>query len=122
MDHPEVLVVGETPSLGRSITDLLVSGGVPARFVGDVRAEAPLASLARRFPVVVAASNSPTCSTAREWVRGELPDVALVVVGSRDPILTRVTPAVHVVSLPLLPSRFLELIRELMAATRAVPS
>jgi len=122
MGSPEVLVVGETPSLGRSITDMLVSGDVRARYVGDVRSEAPLATLARRFPVVVAASNSLYCATARKWVRGEIPYVALVVVGSRDPVLTQVAKAVHLVSLPLRPSRFLEMIRELLAATSALSS
>ncbi|MGP8073101.1 MAG: hypothetical protein ACLPZM_08265 [Thermoplasmata archaeon] len=119
MESPEVLVVGETPSLGRSITDLLVSGDVRARYVHDLGSEGPLGTLARRFPVVVAACNSPFCATARQWVRGEIPDVALVVVGSRDPVLAQATKKVHLVSLPLLPARFLELIRDLMAA---VPS
>jgi len=116
MESPEVLVVGETPSLGRSITDLLVSGDVHARYVHDVRSEEPLANLAHRFPVVVAASNSPFCQTARQWARGEIPGVALVVVGSRDPVLADLPKKVHLVPLPLIPSQFLELVRELIAA------
>src|SRR5580658_10826508 len=48
-----VLVVGETPSLGRSVFYLLVSCSVPCRFVHDVVAESPLFNLAERFPIVV---------------------------------------------------------------------
>lgn len=109
-------MVGETPSLGRSIADLLESGGVPAHYVDDVTSAQPLSSLANRFPVVIAACNEHYCATARQWVRGELPNVALVVVGSRDPLLAR-AGKVHLVPLPLLPSRFLGMIHGLLDAT-----
>jgi hypothetical protein len=116
METPGVLVVGETPSLGRSIADLLESGGVPAQYVDDVRTQQPLSSLSNRYPVVVAACNEHHCATARQWVRGELPNVALVIVGSRDPLVPRAAN-VHVVTLPLLPSRFLGMIHGLLDAT-----
>ncbi len=113
MASPGVLVVGETPSLGRSIADLLESGDVPARYVHDLTAEPPLSDLARRFPVVVAACNGLYCTTARRWARGELPDVELVVVGSRDPSVVG-GANLHLVPLPLLPAKFLGLIRGLL--------
>lgn len=115
MEPPGVLVVGETPSLGRSIADLLESGGVRVRYVDDVRTPGPLAALAQRYPIVVAACNEHLCATARRWVRGEIPNVALVVVGARDPALAR-TEKLHLVPLPLLPARFLGLIHGLLEA------
>ncbi|MFY9717038.1 MAG: hypothetical protein WAK40_03790 [Thermoplasmata archaeon] len=112
MEPPRVLVVGETPSLGRSIVDLLESSGVRAHYVDDIHAEEPLGTLGRRYRVVVAASNTHYCVSARQWASGELPDIALVVVGSRDPFLARVK--LQLVPLPLLPSRFLGVIRSLL--------
>jgi hypothetical protein len=113
MESHGVLVVGETPSLGRSIVDLLESGGVHAHYVDDVHSQEPLTSLAHRYPVVVAACNEHYCATARQWVDGALPNVALVVVGGRDPLLDRASN-LHLVSLPLLPSRFLGMIHGLL--------
>ncbi|MGA8275474.1 MAG: hypothetical protein WB789_01275 [Thermoplasmata archaeon] len=113
MESPGVLVVGETPSLGRSITDLLESGDVRAQYVLDLANEPPLSNLASRFRVVVAACNGLYCATARRWARGELPNVELVVVGSRDPSIVGGTN-LHLVPLPLLPAKFLGLIRELL--------
>ncbi|MGP8077181.1 MAG: hypothetical protein ACLQD8_08835 [Thermoplasmata archaeon] len=113
MADPEVLVVGETPSLGHSIVDLLESGGVRAQYVDDVRSQEPLSSLAKRYPVVVAACNEHHCATARQWVGGAIPDVALVVVGGRDPLLGR-NANLHLVPLPLRPSRFLGMIHGLL--------
>ncbi|MCI4372279.1 MAG: hypothetical protein L3K02_01340 [Thermoplasmata archaeon] len=113
MESPGVLVVGETPSLGRSITDLLESGDVPVQYVIELAHEMPFSDLASRFPVVVAACNGLYCTTARRWTRGELPNVELVVVGSRDPVVLS-DGAVHRVPLPLLPAQFLRLIRELL--------
>jgi len=108
-----VLVVGETPSLGRSITDLLESGDVRAQYVLDLASEQPLSTLASRFRIVVAACNGLYCTTARRWVRGELPNVELVVVGSRDPVVVG-GANLHLVPLPLLPAQFLGLIRGLL--------
>jgi hypothetical protein len=108
-----VLVVGETPSLGRSIADLLESGDIPSRLVYDLGAERSLDELSGQFPVVVAACNEHFCATARRWARGELPHVAMVVVGDRDPGLPSI-PGVEVVALPLLPSPFLALVHRLL--------
>jgi len=113
MERPTVLVVGETPSLGRSVTDLLESADVRTQYVGDLRRETPLSSLGGRFSIVVAASSGYYCATARQWIRGELPNVRLVVVGSRDPVLTG-AGGVEIVALPLEPGRFLEMIRGLL--------
>ncbi len=110
-----MLVVGETPSLGRSIVDLLESGKVPSRLVYDVAAEPPLSNLSTRFPVVISACNEHICATARRWARGELPNVAMVVVGGRDPGLTAF-PGIRVVSLPLVPAPFLALVHRLLTA------
>lgn len=115
-----VLVVGETPSLGRSIADLLESENVPARYVYDLDAEAPLGSLADRYVVVVAACTGYFCATARRWMRGEMPGVKLVVVGSRDPILGT-TPEVRQVELPLRASGFMHTVRELLASSPTGP-
>ncbi len=118
MDPRAVLVVGETPSLGRSVVDLLESANVPCRFVYDVSAGHPLASLSDRFPVVVAACNEHFCATARRWSRGEFPNVQLVVVGSRDPTLLTM-PEVRVVPLPLLPGPLLALTATLLASAES---
>jgi hypothetical protein len=112
MGSSEVLVVGETPSLGRAIADLLESGGITARLVVDIGAELPLSSLSRRFPVVIVACNGYFCATARRYARGELPNIELVVVGARDPALQGLT-GIRVVPLPLVPGPLLALIREL---------
>ncbi len=117
MDPPRVLVVGETPSLGRSIADLLDAGGVSAEYVLDVEAIQPLSELSRRFRVLVAASNSPYCTTGRRWLRGEMPGVDLVVVGSRDPQVEDST-GLHRVGLPLIPEDFLRLLRTLSSSDR----
>ncbi|HTS33977.1 MAG TPA: hypothetical protein VMI55_08620 [Thermoplasmata archaeon] len=110
-----VLVVGETPSLGRSIADLLESENVPTRYVFDLEAEAPLASLGKRYAVIVAACSGYFCATARRWMRGEMPGTKLVVVGSRDPILGS-TPEVRQVDLPLRASGFMGTVREMLQA------
>ncbi len=114
MGSQGVLVVGETPSLGRSIADLLESENVPTRYIHDLEAAAPLGALAKRYPVVVAACSGYFCATARRWMRGEMPGVKLVVVGSRDPILGT-APEVHRVELPLRATGFMGTVRELLA-------
>lgn len=110
-----MLVVGETPSLGRSIADVLEAGGVPIRLVYDVSAAHPLATLADRYPVVVVACNEHFCATVRRWAREEFPGVAVVVVGDRDPGLA-LFPGVRVVPLPLRPASFVAQVGELLAA------
>ncbi len=113
MRAPRVLVVGESPSLGSSISDLLGAGDVPHRLVVQLDSESPLETVRERYLVVVAASNGYYCSTGRRWLQGELPGIALVVVGSRDPLLGH-SPGVHRVALPLDPGLLLETIRGLL--------
>jgi hypothetical protein len=115
MQAPGVLVVAETPSLGRSIVDLLESGNIPSRLVYDVSVEHPLSNLAARFPVVISACNEHFCATARRWARGEFPNVDMVVVGDRDSELPSFA-GVRVVSLPLVPAPFLALVHGLLTA------
>ncbi len=119
MESRGVLVVGETPSLGRSIADVLEAGGVPIRLVYDVSAAHPLATLVERYPVVVVACNEHFCATVRRWAREEFPGVAVVVVGDRDPGLA-LFPGLHVVPLPLRPAPFVARVGELLAAAKAV--
>jgi hypothetical protein len=111
----QVLVVGETPSLGRSIADLLEAWEVPNRYVHDLSVEPSLETLHERCPVVVVASNGPFCPTARRWLRSELPKVELVVVGSRDPALASAA-GIHTVELPLARDRLPGLVRDLLAS------
>ncbi|MGA8542037.1 MAG: hypothetical protein WB947_00620 [Thermoplasmata archaeon] len=112
MGPSPVLVVGETPSLGRSVADLLESGNIPYRFVYAIESEIPLETLFERYPVVISACNEVFCSTARRWSRGELPGVRLIVVGSRDPAL-RSMSGLRQLSLPVLPARLRSLLRTL---------
>jgi hypothetical protein len=114
MSSADVLVVGETPSLGRSIVDLLESERLRTQYVLDVESEAPVTSLRDRYAVIVVACNELFCATARRWLHGELPDIPLVVVGARDPILAT-SKGVHQVPLPLRPASFLETVRALLA-------
>ena len=123
MSAATVLVVGETHSLGRSVVDLLESGSVHCRYVHDLVAESPLATLANRFPVVVTASNEAFCSAGRRLVRGELPGVTMVVVGARDPVLrSSSAPQLHVVTLPLIPSHLMSLVSSLNTVGPPTPT
>jgi hypothetical protein len=121
MELAPILVVGETPSLGRSIVDLLESGSLPCQFVLDLEEVGPLANLSERYPVVVAACNEAYCSTVRRWSRGEFPRVSFVVVGSRDPAL-RSVPGLRTIPLPLVPDRLLSVIRSLTDGSSATAS
>ncbi len=102
-----VLVVGETPSLGRAIVDVLEAGGIPAQFVLDSNESK------ESYRAVVAACNAPYCSTVRKWLRGELPGSSLVVVGTRDP-LALTSPGVRRIDLPLRPKSFVAVVRSLL--------
>ncbi len=114
------LVVGETPSLGRAIWDLLDVGGVAAEYVGRLEDAAPLPDPPSEFPVVIAAASGPYCATARTWSQGVGPGTALIVVGSRDPAVARL-PRVHQVPLPLVPDELLSLVRRLLDRTGTAP-
>ncbi len=113
MRPAELLVVGETPSLGRSVADLLESEGFTVRLVPDLGIESPLYRLAERNPVVVVVSNGYFCAAARRYANGEIPGVSLVVVGSRDPVVTA-HRAIHPIGLPIEVEPFLGLIRSLL--------
>ncbi len=118
---PWVVVVAETPSLAHCIADLLESDG--HRVTTVATPGRPLTQRLRRTDaparLVVSASNGFHCETAHRWMRGEGEGLDLLVVGSRDPTL-RSGPRVHVVRLPLVPDRFLELVRSSLA--RAPPT
>lgn len=118
MDAPAVLVVGETPSLGRSVVDLLETANVPSHFIYDLGAEPSPSKISERYPVVIAVCNEHYCATGRRWIRGELPGVALVVVGSRDQSIQTV-PGIRIVPLPLEPGPFVALISGLLASAQA---
>jgi len=121
MPERRVLIVGETPSLGRSIADLLEADGLPVRFVLDAESERPWATLADRFPVLVVASAGYFCSTVRRWARGEIPRGTLVVVGSHDP-LVRPAPGLTAVPLPLAPGPLVGMVRHLLLAASGAPA
>jgi hypothetical protein len=114
MPNCGVLVVGETPSLGQSIVDLLEAERLRTEYVLDVEERGPVGSLADRYSLIVVACNEHRCLTARRWKLGELPpDLPLLVVGSRDPVLAT-TRGVHQVPLPLEPDRFLSAVHSLL--------
>jgi hypothetical protein len=115
MSAAEVVVVGETPSLGRSIVDLLRAAGIPCRWVVDLTAGELETGGGGPDPVVVVACNESFCRTARRWARGELGIRGLVVVGSRDPQLAMM-PGLRVIPLPLQADPFLALTRSLLGA------
>ncbi len=111
---PGVVVVGETPSLGRAIVDLLQSDGVDCRYVRGLGARSTAERMLRGTRLVVVASNGPFSPTVRRWQREALAGPTLVVVGSRDPVATAAAVR-HRVDLPLSPRPFLDLIRTLLA-------
>jgi hypothetical protein len=106
-----LVIVGETPSLGRSIGDLLVSEGIPCRLVSDLTPRELESWPSGPPPVILVACNEVYCRTARRWARGEFPGAALVVVGARDPELRFVRGA-RVLPLPLQRERLFGVLRE----------
>jgi hypothetical protein len=117
----EVLVVGETPSLGRSVRDLLESANVRCRLVSDLSTQDLEAWTPGQEPLVLVACNEAYCRTARRWARGELQGSELVVVGARDPEL-RGVPGARVVPLPLQREPLLTLLRDLISESPPAPS
>ena len=105
-----VLVIGETPSLGRSVSDLLEVSGIPVELAYDIESKGPMAEIAARYSVIVAASSGYYCSTVRRWAREPTPRTALVVVGSRDPLASE-DASLRLVPLPLAPGPRVGLIR-----------
>jgi hypothetical protein len=113
MGVPEILVVGETPSLGRAIADLLDAAGLPSRLVAVPRPTASEPPAAGAYRVVVAACNAPESVTALAWHRGEFPRSSLVVVGSRYGVIPP-SRNVEVIRLPLDPPYLVALVRRLL--------
>jgi hypothetical protein len=108
---PLVLVVGETPSLGRAIVDLLDAEGYRTAFT--LHLDRVDDGLLRTTRLVIAAANGPYCATLRERRAGAVDGQELIVVGSYDPLVT-VGPRVHPVQLPLQTAPFLALVRSLV--------
>lgn len=108
------LIVAETPSLADSIDDLLRADGIFADTVPDCYSG--LGGWVRRHGhspyLLICASNAHRCETVRRWFSGEVGAMELVVVGSRDPGL-RSRGNLHLVSLPLSPVKFLEMVHAL---------
>jgi hypothetical protein len=100
MPAREIVVITETPSLGRAIADLLETRGLEHRVIEDTKGGVPAFAIENRERLLVVACNSSYCETARRYVRGELSGVQMIVVGSRDPVLTGL-PGVVVIPLPL---------------------
>jgi hypothetical protein len=118
---PEVLVVDETPSLGSSVVALLEAEGVSVRRFADLHsAEGYHARAGAPHPLVIVASNTHYCPSASRWALGDLRDAHLVVVGTRDPAL-RSAGRLHVIHLPLQPSGFLDVVRELLPEPAVEP-
>lgn len=120
MSPRTVVVVGETPSLGRSIGDLLLTEDIPCRMVSDLSPREVEAWPAERAPVILVACNEAYCRTARRWSRGELPGTTLVVVGGRDPELRGIR-GIRLVPLPLQREPLVALIHELTSDRSAGP-
>lgn len=117
MPPPRVLVVAETPSLARSLSYLLESAGIATDTVPTLEgpeSKGPSANVGD-YPLIIAASNGPFCSSARRWAQGGFTGSELIVVGSRDPALGR-SPEIRQVGLPLRPGDLLELVRERLAS------
>jgi hypothetical protein len=114
MAESAVVVIGETPSLASALVELLETEGVRVVAVHDLREAELLAGKdpLPAHPLLISASNGHYCPTARQWPEGSLRDSELVVVGTRDPDL-RSCGRLHVVPLPLVPTEFLDLVREL---------
>jgi hypothetical protein len=121
MGSPEILVVGETPSLGQAIADLLEAAGFPTRLVPSVRGVAPGGFGEGSYRVVVAACNASDCFTALAWGRGDFPRTSLVVVGSRYPA-AEPAPNVHVIRLPLQPAHLVAVVRSLLTPGSGGPA
>ena len=120
MNPRGVLVVAETPSLGRALGDLLEAEGVPAVVALDAALEGDPVRLGERFAILLVASHGYYCQTARRWLQGEFPGLALVVVGSRDARLDG-APGVERIDLPLDAARLLRSVQAILAGASGGP-
>jgi hypothetical protein len=114
MPLPEVVVIAESPSLGSSVFDLLLAGGLRVELVKDLgEAVDRYGQTGSNGPrVLVSAPANRHSETARRWPDGPFRNLPLVVVGVRDPVV-EASERLHVVTLPLVPERLLELVRRL---------
>jgi hypothetical protein len=112
---PEVVVVAEMPSLGSSIFELLVAGGIDAVKVAGLRDAVWRLHQSGVGPprVFVCATANRRCQFAAEWAGGPFSRVPLVVVGSRDLTLPQ-AELIQFVTLPLSPTVLLNLVRGLV--------
>jgi hypothetical protein len=113
-------VVAETPSLGRSLADLLLAEGIACRLVPDLGSQDLEPWVPGEEPVILVACNEAYCRTARRWARGELRGSGLVVVGARDPELRGLLGG-RVVPLPLRREPFVTLLRDLISGSSPGP-
>jgi hypothetical protein len=120
MSGCEILVIAETPSLGRAIADLLEARGLELRLIDDTRGGVPAFAVENRDRLLVVACNSGYCETARRYARGELSGARMIVVGSRDPVLAGL-PGVVVVPLPLDVSLLVSEIERSLGSPAAFP-
>ena len=114
MSETEVLIVGESPSLGRAVGDLLAAEGVGHRLVYELSPKDIAGGPSGRPRLVVVVSHGYYTIAGRRWLHGEMSGVPLLVVGSLDPILEG-RAEVHRLGLPLDP---VELVRVIFSLVR----
>jgi hypothetical protein len=115
MAEAQVIVVGETRSLGLAVAELFASDCIDAVLVGGLdEAERHAAARPTAAPfVLVAAASGRYCETLERWPTSSLRGADLVVVGARELVGTG-RPRLHLVPLPLEPHRLLALVRMLL--------
>ncbi len=114
MPPGEVVVVGETPSLGRSIVDLLRADGIECRFVRELAPDEVGARGPAPRPVIIVGCNATVCRTARRWLHDGVPFERFLVVGARDPEL-HARPGLLLIPLPLAPESIVARTRSLLS-------
>lgn len=117
MERADILVVGETPSLGRSLRDLLESGSHRTRYTEDPTEAMGVRAVAGAPSVVIVACNGLECETVRRWLDRGFPGASLLVVGARDPSRFAAR-GVRGVALPIDPRQFLELVEGMLETSR----
>jgi hypothetical protein len=115
VEPPAVVVVGETPSLGRALVELFEADEIRSRLVAPPDPPDRWEELLATRPLLVVACSGLYCATARSWLRGELPVQHLVVVGARDPFVARAS-GLHHVPIPVSAGPLLELVRGLLGS------
>lgn len=110
MPTSKVLIVGESPSLGQSLADLMESAGLRSELVPAIDVLENGRSIGRTVPVVLVAGHGFHSETLRRWKGGDLNGSRIVVVGSRDPALAEARGVTRV-DLPLDPGSLIDLVR-----------